>query len=374
MRRLLHQHAPMTGSGRPFQHANCTHLKKAIHWPQQLNEPKDLVRQLQNLTPKDKCISTSKLQLVKSPLAAKVIVQTVGGWSYCVANVLNKSHAYNLEILINELDKTEQYLSQNDESNIKGKSPNASTLTTASPLLTYSNHTSCIDDPIMWGATLPFNYYSKHFNSLRWSPAASEICFGKPWHSDFFALGKSFPIVRGAGLQQPAMDYAISLLKCNQWLHFFPEGRVMRDKNGEPLDNIRDYGYKFRWGISKIIMDYLAYKSTHDADSSLTFGKEYKKIRILPIYHLGLDSVLPIGFPYLPRINKRITIYISPTVIELNSSSLREIVENQPIRDNQKKPESLSIDDFERIKLTNYLEDQMDKLVKPANHLHLAKS
>lgn len=67
-------------------------------------------------------------------------------------------------------------------------------------------------------------------------------------HRQFFLSGKTLPIERGRGLQQPAMQTAARLLGRGDWVHVFPEGRV---------------GYSGRlqqckWGVGKLVCDCLA--------------------------------------------------------------------------------------------------------------------
>lgn len=318
-------------------------------WPNQLTSPKELMLGLRNNT---------KLHLIKSPIYSKIVLQFIGSWSYFLAHCLNRTKISNVEVFKQELRRVEdQVLSANseiDQRNVKSKT---------APLLTFSNHISCIDDPVLWACLLPLNYYSTHTDIVRWSAAALEICFSKPWHSSFFSLGKTFPIMRGAGLEQPAMDFALGLLRYNQWLHLFPEGKVMRDDHQQKISNEKR-GYIFKWGISKLILDYFK-----DNSCNKNTPGSNKTIRILPFYHLGMDDILPIGWPYIPKAGKRISIYIRPSVIEMNSNFLRNTLANRTLA-NQQLIKSKSNDDITRIKLTNYLEEEHLKLTEPAEKLH----
>ena len=63
--------------------------------------------------------------------------------------------------------------------------------------------------------------------------------------SQFFLSGKTLPIERGQGLQQPAMQTAAQLLAQGDWVHLFPEGRVSFSGRLQAC----------RWGVGKLICD-----------------------------------------------------------------------------------------------------------------------
>lgn len=341
------------------------HLKPKVttlaSWPRHLRTPTELVQALKDRT---------RLRVIRSPFCSKVVLQFVGSWAYLLAHVLNRSTVFNHDVFNAELSRHEcnnqHFSDQKGPSLVKSDNESRSDgLTDASqqaksgPLLTLSNHISCIDDPVLWAVLLPFNYYFTKTDTVRWSAAAVDICFTKPWHSAFFSLGKTFPIIRGIGLEQPAMDFAQALLRHNQWLHLFPEGRVMRNEKQEVTSN-RDRGYIFKWGMSKLILDYFNNISPQRRDCS--------EIRILPLYHLGLDEVLPIGWPYIPRINRQITVFVRSSAIEMNSSLLSSILRTRRLSATSTK--SKSNDEIARIKLTNYLEEELERLIEPAKRAH----
>lgn len=326
-------------------------LSSTLEWPKHLRTPSELIQALRYKT---------KLKIIKSPLSSKLVLQFIGSWAYFLAHVLNRTEVYNKEVFDQELRRLEQQSVADEEDGAKSK--RSETTGDRSPLITLSNHISCIDDPVMWAILLPFNYYFTQTENVRWAGAAVDICFMKPWHSAFFSLGKTFPLIRGAGLEQPAMEFGLALLKHNQWLHLFPEGRVMRDDKQQAITNA-DRGYNFKWGISKLILDY--FRSSLSTADLLERNSE---IRILPFYHLGMDKVLPVGRPYVPRFGHDITVYIRPSVIQMNSKLLTHILRTQPL--SQRVQKSRSDDEISRIKLTNYLEQEMEKLVEPAHQIH----
>lgn len=181
------------------------------------------------------------------------------------------------------------------------------------PLITISNHHSCLDDPVLWGALLPWSWQiipGRH----RWTAAAEDICFTKPLHTLYFALGQTFPIERGKGICQPAIEFATQLILQKKLLHVFPQGKVcdepdvyntqLVEKNNHKMLVLSDRNdvqktYSFKWGLAKLIIDSLEKRKS-----------SFDSIEILPFYHLGMDKVLPSVRPYIPRFMKKVTIYI----------------------------------------------------------------
>ncbi|KAG6454315.1 hypothetical protein O3G_MSEX008634 [Manduca sexta] len=121
---------------------------------------------------------------------------------------------------------------------------------------------------------------------MRWSLAAHDICFTNALHSCFFALGKCVPVVRGAGVYQPAMDFCVERLSRGEWVHIFPEGRVNVDK-----EHIR-----FKWGVGRLIAD--------SAQAPL----------VVPVWHEGMDQVLPNCEPYLLKFRKRVFLNVGEPI------------------------------------------------------------
>merc|ERR1712106_748603 len=87
------------------------------------------------------------------------------------------------------------------------------------------NHNSCFDDPGIWGAVLRPSQLADTVK-MRWGASASEVIFSNRAISTFWSLGKVVPIVRGWGVNQPAMEFLLYRLNDGGWVNIFPEARV----------------------------------------------------------------------------------------------------------------------------------------------------
>lgn len=217
---------------------------------------------------------------------------------------LNKTKIYNRHIIDNALDR---------------RPPNV-------PLITVSNHHSCFDDPGLWGILKFRNLFSR--KTMRWSLAAHDICFTNSWHSYFFMLGKCIPVVRGSGVYQPAVDLCIERVKKGDWLHIFPEGKV----------NMTKEHMRFKWGVGRII-----------------YESETCPL-IVPIWHFGMDQLLPNEPPYVLRLGKQLTFNIGNPIDV--SGLLKELRER-----NASELEA-------RKEITDYIQEEMMKLKAETEVLH----
>lgn len=171
----------------------------------------------------------------------------------------------------------------------------------------------------------------KHYLSLekmRWSLAAHDICFTKKFHSYFFLLGKCIPIIRGKGVYQNAMDFALDILKKGRWLHIFPEGRVNMEKNF----------IRFKWGVGRLIYELPTIPI------------------IIPIWHVGMDNVLPNYPPYRIKIGNKVTMNFGKPI------DVSELVE--------KLKEENASEEEARKAITDYIQDELMKLKRDTEALH----
>ena len=140
-------------------------------------------------------------------------------------------------------------------------------------LLTFSNHVSLFDDPLLLcNLRLPL------YPEIRWVGSDAINFFGSPLKAFIFTAGKCVPLVRGAGLDQPGFDFLGDRLKEGAWVHMFPEGGRTRDRQAL-------LSHPFKPGIGRLIVE------------ARPVG--------LPFYHFGMHEVLPLGTK-LPRWRKTV--------------------------------------------------------------------
>ena len=196
-------------------------------------------------------------------LGSKIILPFVGACSKIWVCYFNRTKLYNVDVIREAVSNRP-----------KGQS-----------LITISNHSCCMDDPFLacmlsWRQIFSPSLY-------RWTLAAHEICFSNDLHSKFFGLGRSIPVIRGNGVHQKGLSYSIEKLNQGEWVHIFPEGKIIWDSSWT----------KLRWGVGRMI-----YESNNTP-------------LVVPIYHLGMDKVLPSSEPpFIPRVGKTVSVVIGEPI------------------------------------------------------------
>ena len=125
------------------------------------------------------------------------------------------------------------------------------------------------------------------------------------------------------------MDFALEMLNHGHWVHMYPQGQV----NLNPKENTR-----FKWGVGRLI--------TESNQTPI----------VIPIYHLGMDSILPNRKPYIPRFGQKVTIVVGSPI------NVQEIL------DELKKTNASALEC--RLKLTNLIQDKLYALRISAEIYH----
>ncbi|MDP8239350.1 MAG: lysophospholipid acyltransferase family protein [Candidatus Hatepunaea meridiana] len=151
------------------------------------------------------------------------------------------------------------------------------------PYILMSNHLTLLDNLFIG----PLIFWPKGFNGYRYLPyhAPEENNFYKKWLIvKFMKIVKSIPVIRGRGIRQEGVTRMITAVKNGGILHIFPEGT--RTRNGQI-------------GKAKDTIARIVYESGAP---------------VVPLYHQGLEKVLPIGSG-VPKVCKTINIAIGEPII-----------------------------------------------------------
>ncbi|MFN3820905.1 MAG: lysophospholipid acyltransferase family protein [bacterium] len=158
------------------------------------------------------------------------------------------------------------------------------------PFIIMSNHLTLLDDLFLG----PFLFWPRCLFGYRYLPyhAPEERNFYKvriiAW---FMKHTKSIPVIRGKGIYQEGVERMIDVVRKGGILHIHPEGT--RSRTGEV--------YPPKPGIGRIVFETQA--------------------PVVPVYHQGLESVLPIGSGF-PHFGKEIRISIGKPLLFSQEFSL----------------------------------------------------
>lgn len=155
------------------------------------------------------------------------------------------------------------------------------------PLITVCNHHACLDDPILTSVVCPTEALWKS-SLARWVWCADEICFKTPFRTAFFNRVKAIPAARGKGLHQEVIQRSVNLLHRGQWVHIYPEGKVVQES--------RFHVAPCRWGVGKVIA-----KTLH------------LDPLVVPYAHHGMEYVNPL-FTWIPRPFQKVRVLIGDPI------------------------------------------------------------
>jgi monolysocardiolipin acyltransferase len=161
-------------------------------------------------------------------------------------------------------------------------------------LITYSNHVSILDDPL-----LVSNFRLPAYRQIRWIAADALNFFGNSPSAWLFTAGKAVPIMRGAGLDQPGFHFLRERLMEGAWVHIFPEGGRTRD----PAALMQP---SFKLGLAALMLD--------------------TSPVVLPFYHFGMHEVLPLGSK-IPRRGHSVRLLVGEPLAFSGTPSLEEVNE-----------------------------------------------
>merc|ERR1711985_157546 len=143
---------------------------------------------------------------------------------------------------------------------------------------------------------------------------ATDRCFNSKLASTFFKAVQVLPVERGAGLHQPSMKVASSLLNKGGWVHIFPEGT--RSRTGDLL--------KMKPGVGQLVVNTVnhlkrellanaASSSSSSRSSELNSAIGDLSPLIVPYYHDGMGELMEKGRKF-PKVGTRMKVVVGEPI------------------------------------------------------------
>lgn len=162
--------------------------------------------------------------------------------------------------------------------------------------------------------------------------------------------------------------------------------------------------YSLKWGMAKMIIEHVLGEGKQqdteyghivhpssptvidlDEDSGTVTSRSFDgtksvlpEVDILPIYHVGMDDVLPTKEPYIPRVLQKVTFLVRPEgPIRIDRNFLMKLFSNESSDSATftSPPSSISSSielslTEKRIRLMTFLEEELNRLGEQAQWLH----
>ena len=158
------------------------------------------------------------------------------------------------------------------------------------PVISASNHKATLDDWLL--CSIIAKYRQTLTGQLRYVMGAEEVMFWTPLLGQLAAFGRILPIRRGHGVNQLAMQESLKLLSQGGWIHIYPQGRILHTRE-------EDQNTRLKWGIGRLVAE---------CPSPLLPSPTLPKI--LPMWHVGMDEIVPNKRPYKISFGHRVSLVI----------------------------------------------------------------
>lgn len=144
----------------------------------------------------------------------------------------------------------------------------------------------------------------------------------------FFGVGKSLPMWRGGGIDQPLLFQVARKAvgtpggQRADWIHVYPEAGVYQWQNelGGRRNERRNEIGKLKWGVGKLIAHHPTNRKVALSNSQGSSGKRRGPI-VIPFYFLGTETITPFDDPVhrkvktsLPQFGQNVVLRFGPPI------------------------------------------------------------